>query len=635
MAIYHCDAQVIKRSNGQSAVGAAAYRSGEKITNEYDGITHDYTKKGGVVYSEIMLCENASQEYKNRSALWNAVEQNEKSAKAQLAREYNIALPRELSREENIQLLRDYVRDNFVNNGMCADFSIHDKGDGNPHAHIMLTMRPIEKDGTWGTKQRKEYILDKNGNKQFDKKKHTYKCRTVKTTNWDDVNFLENCREDLAVKINRELERKGLPDRVDHRSYEAQGVNKIPTIHKGKTAIEMENRGIEADRTREFRLIEKANSRIQNIDKAIKGTTHEYMAIKQDNDWTKLHEFSGKITDEVFKHPDNIAVQKKMLEGLSLLEQKANEVKGQPDYHAGEHYNFGASGKPGYSEYHIGKFELDRDYIRKSIEKNLAEIDRNRQAAQSGRANVQQAEPQKVSQVEGARTVNQASTYNVAAVARQLAAYRADFIRATAQAAGRTEYRENPIYRQRAAQIPKCVSTINYQTASIEHLKADRDRLGAFHGREKRELQVKIDNFVSLRADRLKELKELGVSEPSQAAEAIKKNKDLAASELEKVKAAQESRGAGGRAAEVKAAYHFIVPTIPGEYRQAVFDEYRRAVLSETQAIGVPGGKGMAAYQAEIAARHELDEKLTPPRAQTQEQERRQGQTRGMGGMER
>ena len=142
-AIYHCNIQIIGRSRGRSAVAAAAYRSGEKLTNNWDGLTHDYTRKGGVIHSEIMIPSHAPPEFAERSTLWNAVEEVEKSCKAQLAREINIALPIELSREQQIELVREYCRDNFVSVGMCADFAVHDTGGGNPHAHIMLTMRPI------------------------------------------------------------------------------------------------------------------------------------------------------------------------------------------------------------------------------------------------------------------------------------------------------------------------------------------------------------------------------------------------------------------------------------------------------------------------------------------------------------
>ena len=127
-------------------MAAAAYRSGEKLTNEWDGITHDYTKKRGVVYSEILLPANAPSSFSDRSTLWNSVEKIEKNRDAQLAREIEIALPNEIDRQSQIRLVRKYVQDIFVSAGMCADYSIHDKGDGNPHAHIMLTLRPLNID---------------------------------------------------------------------------------------------------------------------------------------------------------------------------------------------------------------------------------------------------------------------------------------------------------------------------------------------------------------------------------------------------------------------------------------------------------------------------------------------------------
>ena len=165
MAIYHLSIKIISRGKGKSAVAAAAYRAGQKITNEYDSIEHDYTRKGGVVHTEILLPGHAPDEYASRAILWNAVEKIEKAKNSQLAREIEIALPAELSREQNISLARDYVNRQFVSAGMCADICIHDKNGENPHAHILLTLRPIEPDGTWGDKQRKEYILDSHGEK--------------------------------------------------------------------------------------------------------------------------------------------------------------------------------------------------------------------------------------------------------------------------------------------------------------------------------------------------------------------------------------------------------------------------------------------------------------------------------------
>ena len=151
----HIPVSIIKRSAGRSAVAAAAYRSGTKLTNEWDGMTHDYTRKGGIVHAEIMLPAHAPPEFADRSILWNSVEKIEKAKNSQLAREIEIALPVELDREQQIQLVREYVKENFVSVGMCADFAIHDKQDGNPHAHIMLTMRPLEQSGEWGQSQKR------------------------------------------------------------------------------------------------------------------------------------------------------------------------------------------------------------------------------------------------------------------------------------------------------------------------------------------------------------------------------------------------------------------------------------------------------------------------------------------------
>lgn len=126
-------------------------------------MTHDYTRKGGIVHAEIMLPANAPPEFADRSILWNSVEQIEKARDSQLAREIEAALPRELSGEQQLALVRAYVKDNFVDKGMCADFAIHDKGTGNPHVHIMLTLRPLKENGQWGAKCRKAYDLDENG----------------------------------------------------------------------------------------------------------------------------------------------------------------------------------------------------------------------------------------------------------------------------------------------------------------------------------------------------------------------------------------------------------------------------------------------------------------------------------------
>ena len=144
IAIYHCNIGIVSRGKGKSAVAAAAYRSGEKITNEWDGMTHDYTRKRGVVHTEILLPPHAPPSFSDRATLWNSVELYEKAGNAQLAREIDAALPIELSREEQIRLVREYCSSQFVSRGMCVDFAIHDTDSGNPHCHIMLPDHILE-----------------------------------------------------------------------------------------------------------------------------------------------------------------------------------------------------------------------------------------------------------------------------------------------------------------------------------------------------------------------------------------------------------------------------------------------------------------------------------------------------------
>ena len=264
MAIYHCSIKIIKRSQGRSAVAAAAYRSGEKLTNEWDGMMHDYTKKGGVVHTEILLPTYAPTAFQDRSALWNSVEKIEKSRDAQLAREIEIALPVELSRKEQVSLVRDYVKSTFVSVGMCADVAIHDKGDGNPHAHILMTMRPLKDDGSWDAKCLKEYDLDKHG-QRIRLKSGTFKSHRVDTTDWNEPTKAEAWRAAWADYANRALEQKGLSERIDHRSYERQGMEQIPTIHMGVAATRMERRGVVTEKGGVNREIIAQNKLLKEI----------------------------------------------------------------------------------------------------------------------------------------------------------------------------------------------------------------------------------------------------------------------------------------------------------------------------------------------------------------------------------
>jgi len=264
IAIFHCPIQIIKRSVGRSAIAAAAYRSGEKLTSEWDGLTRDYTHKPGVVHSEIMLPAHAPPEFSDRATLWNSVEKIEKASDAQLAREIEVALPVELSRAEQLALVRAFVKDNFVAAGMCADFALHDKDDGNPHAHIMLTIRPLRPDGKWGAKCRKVYDLDSQGNRIPDGK-GGWKSHREDTTDWNKRENAEKWRAAWAAYANRALEAAGRPERIDHRSYKRQGIEQIPTIHMGVAATQMERRGIQTEKGDINRQIAADNKLLKEI----------------------------------------------------------------------------------------------------------------------------------------------------------------------------------------------------------------------------------------------------------------------------------------------------------------------------------------------------------------------------------
>ena len=266
LAIFHCPIQIIKRSKGRTVVEAAAYRSGGKLYCDWNGVTYDYSRKGGVVHTEILLPSQAPREYLDRATLWNSVEAAETASNAQLAREVEAALPRELNREEQLKLVREFVKNTFVDAGMCADFALHDKGDGNPHVHILLTMRPINQDGTWGAKSKKVYVLDKAGNKIPDGH-GGWKNKKEDLTGWNDRGNAEKWRAEWARYVNQALEEKGVSVRVDHRSYKRQGIERIPGIHMGPAAMRMEKKGIRTDRGDINREI-AANNKLLNQLKA-------------------------------------------------------------------------------------------------------------------------------------------------------------------------------------------------------------------------------------------------------------------------------------------------------------------------------------------------------------------------------
>ena len=314
MAIYHLEAKVVSRGAGRSAVAASAYLSCSCLYNDYDGIQHDYTKKQGLVWQEVFLPEYAPQEWQDREQLWNAVEEVETAKDSRLAREFVVALPIELSREEQIELLQEFIQEQFVADGMCADAAIHDTDGHNPHAHILLTVRPLDEQGKWQYKTEKEYLCMKNGEErgftaaEFRtakndgwEKQYTYKVGKKKvymvpstaeaqgfvradkhpkstrygrqnpiSERWNSEEQLAAWRAAWADESNRYLERAGREERIDHRSNAARGLDEIPTIHEGAAAQALERRGIISDRCELNRQIKADNALLRELKTEIK-----------------------------------------------------------------------------------------------------------------------------------------------------------------------------------------------------------------------------------------------------------------------------------------------------------------------------------------------------------------------------
>ena len=316
MAIYHLEAKVVSRGNGRSAVAASAYLSCSKMLNDYDGVQHDFTRKKGLIWQDVFLPEFAPPEWKDRSVLWNAVEKNEKTKNSRLAREFVPALPIELTPAQWQELLTDFIQNNFIADGMCADVAVHDPypPGHNPHAHIMVTVRPLDEKGNWQYKTEKEYLCVRNGEergftaaefkaaqadgweKQYPYKvgrkkvylppseaeKHGYErvSKYPKSTKygrqnptserWNSEEQLVQWRKAWADAANRYLERYGYEERIDHRSHTERGLDEQPTIHEGVVARALERQGVISDRCEINRQIKADNALLRELKAAVR-----------------------------------------------------------------------------------------------------------------------------------------------------------------------------------------------------------------------------------------------------------------------------------------------------------------------------------------------------------------------------
>lgn len=342
MAIYHASFKIIRRSKGQSAVASSAYRSGKKLYDEHEGKAHDYRRKKGVIYHEVMLCENAPEQWKDEEKLWNEVEASEKSEKAQLAREADFALPKELDEKQQIDLARDYVKRNFVDQGMCVQLDLHNPHGSQPHFHVMMTMRAVDNDGKFLPKSRTEFVLDDQGNRipiidpktgkqKINKKKRgerQWRRITVSTTNWNDQETLRLWRHNWAVSVNRALQNANIRDddgnyvTISEKSLKDQGINRIPTIHEGVAAHAMEKRGIWTERGDINRAIQSDNAALEQKQKL----EIEYQECQKQNEDLLAREQQLKARLDEVKRA--LAATQKAIE-LREQEQKVEDLWAQ------------------------------------------------------------------------------------------------------------------------------------------------------------------------------------------------------------------------------------------------------------------------------------------------------------------
>ena len=354
MAIYHMQAKVVSRGSGRSAVAASAYMSCSRMYNDYDGIQLDYTRKQGLIYQEVMLPPMAPSEWNDREQLWNAVEETEKTKDSRLAREFVVALPVELDKDSNISLLQDFIQKNFVDMGMCADFAIHDTDGHNPHAHILLTVRPLNENGTWQYKTEKEYLCIKDGEekgvtasefktaqKQGWEKQYRYKVGKKKeyltssvaqekgyeridkhpkssrygrqnpiSQQWNSDEQLCIWRANWADVVNKMLARNQINATIDHRSFADQGITEQPTIHEGYIAQNMEKKGMIADRCEINRQIRADNKMLRElkakvaklaeaVEKSIPIIAETLEAIRNHMIFTQYHLLHNEMQKEV------------------------------------------------------------------------------------------------------------------------------------------------------------------------------------------------------------------------------------------------------------------------------------------------------------------------------------------------
>ena len=358
---FHFSVNIISRGKGKSAVASAAYISGEKIKNEWDGVTHDYTRKEKVLVKNIILPDHAPEEYKDRKTLWNSVELFEKNSNAQLARQFIIGLPKELTLSENKNLVERFIKENLTSQGMIVDYAIHDESqdkNGNIHCHIMTIMRPINEKGEFLAKSKKEYILDEKGEKVLNKNGKP-KTRKVELTTWNDKGNVEKWRENFSDLCNEYLAKNNIEKRVDHRSFKRQGIKQIPTIHLGASASAMERKGIRTEKGDINREIKKQNELLKNIGNEIKKITSWLAGFKD-----KLKESYKEYKDQSKKQIENESGLFNLYEYLSFYQEMQENNRAELSFY----------GKRNKAIYDLKRYASGINYLRENKIKTISDL---------------------------------------------------------------------------------------------------------------------------------------------------------------------------------------------------------------------------------------------------------------------
>ncbi|MCH8635180.1 MobQ family relaxase [Lactiplantibacillus plantarum] len=286
MAIFHMSFSNISAGKGRSAIAGASYRSGEKLFDQKEGRSYFYARSV-MPESFILTPKNAPEWASDREKLWNEVERKDRRANSRYAKEFNVALPVELSEDEQKELLTKYVQENFVDEGMVADVAIHRDHPDNPHAHVMLTNRPFNSDGTWGIKSKNQYILDDNGNKTYTGTSKYPKSRKILMVDWDKKEKITEWRHNWATSVNQALEQKNIPDRISEKSFVEQGIADTPMQHEGINSQRKNrkafNQQVSAQRS--------AQSKYHNLDEKIRNHEH-FDALTDELSFSEKHTIS-------------------------------------------------------------------------------------------------------------------------------------------------------------------------------------------------------------------------------------------------------------------------------------------------------------------------------------------------------